>query len=524
MPSFFDCNCVIGKKSVRRSGIAGEEEFYSIEDLLAEMNYTGIDEALVYHSLAKEYSPMIGNEKLMDEIKGYKRLHPCWVVMPNGTGEMLEPELLVAKMIKNNVKAARLFPSDHLYSLSEWCSGELLRELEKNSIVTIIEIDQISWDGLHDLCQRHPTLPVIITNLNYRVNRYLYPLLDKFDNIYVETSGYQVHKGIEDICTRFESEVLIFGSRMPQFTPGPAVNMINYSIIKEYQKDKIAGNNLRELLGIETGNKYIPELKDDIKGKAFTARKLDDEVIIDAHCHMGPYYNFHIPQNDAASIIQVMDNIGVKTACTSPHVGITPDHRIGNDMALKAMQDYPGRFFGYITLNPNYPDEIPEEIERCYKAGMRGFKIHPSLHSYPASGENLRPMWEFASEKKLPVLSHTWGGDGTCSPTILGKLAGQYPEVPVILGHSGGTPGGYDESIDAARKYDNVFLETCCSSVMYGTIERFVREIGPDRILFGSDMPFVNANAQIGKILYAKISDDDKKKILGLNASRILLT
>jgi predicted TIM-barrel fold metal-dependent hydrolase len=35
-------------------------------------------------------------------------------------------------------------------------------------------------------------------------------------------------------------------------------------------------------------------------------------------------------------------------------------------------------------------------------------------------------------------------------------------------------------------------------------------------------MPFVNANAQIGKILYARISDEDKRKILGLNIARII--
>ncbi len=260
----------------------------------------------------------------------------------------------------------------------------------------------------------------------------------------------------------------------------------------------------------------------DIREIAALARALEGELVIDAHTHMGPYFNFHIPDNDAGSMIEVMDRLGVNMACTSPHVGITPDFRMGNDMATQAVQDHPGRFFGYITVNGNYPDDIPEEIERCYNMGMRGFKIHPSLHGYPANGENLRPMWEFADEKGLPVLSHTWAGDRTCSPGILGKLAEEYPNVQVILGHSGGTLAGYDEAVEAAKKQENVFLETCGSSVVYGMIERFVREVGADRILFGSDMPFVNANAQIGKILYAKIPDQDKRKILGLNMAGII--
>ncbi len=525
MVSFFDSNCVIGKRSIRRSGCIGEAEFYSLEDLLAEMDYAGIDDVLVYHSLAREYVPMLGNRRLMDEIGNNKRLHPCWVVMPQGTGEVPRPEDLVREMLDQGVRAVRLFPSDHLFSLSDWCSGELLKELEKHSMVTIIEIDQVGWDGLYGLCSRFPDLPVIIANLNYRVNRYLYPLLEKFRNLHVETSGYQMHRGVEALCSRFGAERLIFGTRMPYFTPGPAMTMINYSLISQEDREKMAGGNLRRLLGVEAQSgraQHVSAEPRDLKDIAALARSLEGELVIDSHCHMGPYFNFHIPDNDAGSMVEVMDRLGIKMACTSPHVGITPDFRMGNHIAAEAMKDYPGRFFGYITLNGNYPEEIPGEIKRCYSMGMRGFKLHPSLHGYPADGENLKPMWEFANEEGLPVLSHTWAGDRTCSPSILGKLAEQYPNVPVILGHSGGTLAGYDESIEVAKKRKNVFLETCCSSVLYGTIERFVREVSADKILFGSDMPFVNANAQIGKILYARISDEDKRKILGLNMVGIL--
>lgn len=521
MLSFFDSNCVIGRRSIRRSGYHNEAEFYKVDDLLFEMDYSGIGSALVYHSLAKEYDPMTGNMLLMDEIKNYKQLHPCWVVMPNGTKEIPEPEQLINEMLSQNVRAVRIFPSDHLFSLSDWCSGELMKELEKHEIVVIVEIDQIGWEGLYSFASHYPRLPIIVTNLNYRVNRYLYPILERCKNLYVEISGYQIHKGLEAICARFGAGRLIFGTRMPYFTPGPALTMVNYLLTNDTDKEMIAGGNLCRLTGYSLSKKNSPE-PTDFKSKAMIANTFEDETIIDAHCHMGSYFNFHIPDNDAKGMIEVMDRLGIKMACISPHIGITPDFKKGNDMALRAMRDFPGRFFAYITVNGNYPEDIKDEIDRCYQEGMRAFKIHPSLHGYPASGENLKYMWEFANEKGLPVLSHTWAGDGTCSPSILGNLAEKYPNVPVILGHSGGTLAGYDEAIAVTKKHKNVFLETCCSNVIYGMIERFVREVGADRILFGSDMPFVNANAQIGKILYAKISDSDKRKILGLNMQKII--
>jgi len=292
--------------------------------------------------------------------------------------------------------------------------------------------------------------------------------------------------------------------------------MTEYSLISMREKEMIAGDNLRRLLNIE------PSLPDRTSVKPHNnigvfSLPLEGELVIDSHTHMGPYFNFHIPDNDASSMVAVMDRLGISIACTSPHVGITPDFKMGNDMAVQAMRDYPGRFFGYITINPNYPEAIVDELERCYSMGMRGIKIHPSLHGYPADGENFRPMWEYAAEKGMPVLSHTWAGDRNCSPRVLGDLADRYPTVPIILGHSGGTLDGYNESLEVAKKRENVFLETCSSTVIYGMIERFVREVGAEKILFGSDMPFVNASAQIGKILYARISDEDKRKILGLN-------
>jgi len=521
MLDFFDCNCVIGRRSIRRTGGAEETEFYTLESLIEEMDYANIDKALVYHSLAREYNPMYGNRKLIDEIKGNKRLYPCWVVMPSSTGEMPNPENLIKEMKQNGVKCARMFPTEHLFSLSDWSCGELLRELENNGIVLIMELDHIGWDGINSLCSRYPKLPIIITNLNYRVNRYLYPLLEKHKNLHIEISGYQVHSGIEEVCSKFGAKRLIFGSRMPFFVPGPAMSLVEYSLISQKEKSLIAGGNLSRLLKVKPTTKTKDQRKYDNHINVFSL-PLKGETIIDAHTHMGPYFNFHIPNNDADGMVKVMDRLGISLACTSPHAGITPDFRLGNDIAYKAMQDYPGRFFGYITINPNYPEDIPQELERCYNRSMRGIKIHPSSHGYPANGANFSPMWEFAQEKGLPVLAHSWAGDGNCSPTVLGKVAEQYPSVTIILGHSGGTMSGYYESIEVAKKRENIFLETCCSTVIYGIIEMLVNKIGADRILFGSDMPFVNANAQIGKILYAKISDEDKRKILGLNMARVL--
>ena len=34
-------------------------------------------------------------------------------------------------------------------------------------------------------------------------------------------------------------------------------------------------------------------------------------MAIDAHAHLGAYYNFYVPKPDAASMVAVMDRLGV---------------------------------------------------------------------------------------------------------------------------------------------------------------------------------------------------------------------
>lgn len=243
---FFDCNCQVGMR-----GIVNPGSFYRIEDLAAKMPFYGIKKALVYHSMAREYHPQVGNSILIDEIKAYPELYPVWVLMPHHTMEFPKPQDLIGQMKTNGVKAVRMFPEswEQNYSISEWNCGELLSTLEKHRIPLMIGLDQLGWDKVHEICSNHSGLRLILTEVDYRIDRNLYPLLNKFSNLYLETIGYKVHNGIEEICRRFGADRLIFGSNMPVIAGSAAVSMINYACISEAEKRMIAYENLEQLLG-----------------------------------------------------------------------------------------------------------------------------------------------------------------------------------------------------------------------------------------------------------------------------------
>ena len=247
--SLFDGFCRIGKSRVKRRG-----EISGAEQLLGEMDYFGIEEALVHHVVAVENHPRLGNELLMKELKGYGRLNPCWVLLPAATEELAPASELVAQMLEQGVRAARLCPSPegagvhHGYGMSQRVCGPLLAVLEAHRIPLFIDLARLTWLQVDEICSTYPELPLVVTDVGYRINRELYPRLESYENLYIELSRYEVHNGLEDISARFGVHHLIFGGGMPVYTPGATIAMVACADISQEEKALIGGGNLRNLL------------------------------------------------------------------------------------------------------------------------------------------------------------------------------------------------------------------------------------------------------------------------------------
>ena len=160
------------------------------------------------------------------------------------------------------------------------------------------------------------------------------------------------------------------------------------------------------------------------------------------------------------------------------------------------MRQYPGRFVGFIAINPNYPEDLADELERGFAAGMAGIKIHERIHQYPVDGPNCRPVLEFADAHRLPVLVHVSSGPGAPS---LRNVAGRYRNARFIIAHY--NSGDEDGSIAAAARHDNVYLCTSFTQMAYGAIERLSGALGSRRLIFGSDMPLSDLGHRLGGIL-----------------------
>lgn len=250
----FDANCYIGRYRSFRPG-----SFYTLAGLMEQMDYYGIQEALVTHSLAREHHPADGNSALLAELEGQERVHAVWALLPPASRELSPPAQLVPDMIGRGVKAARIFYGSYRFPLSEWCIGELLDVLEAYRVPTFIDPDpeidaalpdRFDWDAVHSLCRQHPALPVILTaGRFYSSNRLLYQLFEHNPNLVIELSGLWAHRGIEFITREFGAGRIIFGTRLPLRDPGSVIAQLVYAEISDEDKLLVAGGNLRALLG-----------------------------------------------------------------------------------------------------------------------------------------------------------------------------------------------------------------------------------------------------------------------------------
>ena len=252
--------------------------------------------------------------------------------------------------------------------------------------------------------------------------------------------------------------------------------------------------------------------------KARLGLPLDDVLVLDIHCHMGPTIGVFSCDPTPRGVVATMDRYGIRKAVISHLSGLGADYVKGNDWVMDAIREYPDRYIGYCVINPHYPDEACAELERCFAHdAMRGIKLHASFHKCLLSDKGYRPVFEFAARRKLFILAHTWTGEEV---ETFGRLAGEYPSVPMIMGHCGGP--NMRRAVELIACHDNLYGDIVLSAATEGNVEWLVSKVGAKKILFGSDMPFFCASHLLARVAMAHITEDEKKDILGRNMQRIL--
>jgi predicted TIM-barrel fold metal-dependent hydrolase len=81
------------------------------------------------------------------------------------------------------------------------------------------------------------------------MERYFYPLLKNFKELYLETSTMRLPMGIKNICDTFGDHRFVFGSGWPVMTPASALTELRYSAISKEARNNIFSGNINRILG-----------------------------------------------------------------------------------------------------------------------------------------------------------------------------------------------------------------------------------------------------------------------------------
>ncbi len=249
-------------------------------------------------------------------------------------------------------------------------------------------------------------------------------------------------------------------------------------------------------------------------------------MIWDLHCHLS-FVSGRTPDERLAQLIEFADRVGIERLCV--YMGMkwsddpSPDDmRQQNDEVMQAITRWPKRAFGFVYLNPNHVEESLAELDRCVRDGpMVGVKLWIAKH---CNAPELDPIVKRAAELKALIFQHTWfnglgGKPGESSPVDLAELALRHPNVSLVCGHTG---GDWERGVRAVRPHKNVCVDLAGFDPTAGVTEMAVRELGAERVLYGSDVGGRSFASQLGKVLGADIPESAKKLILGENLKRLL--
>jgi hypothetical protein len=109
-------------------------------------------------------------------------------------------------------------------------------------------------------------------------------------------------------------------------------------------------------------------------------------------------------------------------------------------------------------------------------------------------------------------------------------VAREHSGAHLVVAHAGASapPAGAAESAESvhrvAAEEPNVYLDLASSIARFGAFAAVVALVGPGKLLYGSDMPWMCASYQIGRVLLAPIAEEAKALILGGTLSVLLAT
>jgi predicted TIM-barrel fold metal-dependent hydrolase len=238
---------------------------------------------------------------------------------------------------------------------------------------------------------------------------------------------------------------------------------------------------------------------------------------------------------EMADVFRAADVFGVLFAWDAETASGLPP--VTNDFVAGCVREHPDVFLGFASVDPLKGDAAPRELERAVRElDLRGLKLHPPAQSFsPDDRDVAYPIFEAADALGIPVTVHTGttglgagmpGGGGIkltyARPILLDAVAADFPNLQIIMAHPASP--WQDEQIAVALHKPNTWIDLSGWSPKRFSPELVRNFQGPlqDRVLFGTDYPFLSHEQWFRAWETLNIPDAISEKIFLTNAQRLL--
>lgn len=487
------------------------------------------------------------NQRLAEECEKHAELVPIGTVNPALPD--WEDDLRRCKE-GHKMPGIRLHPNYHGYDLSDARFQKLLQlAAEAGLFVQIavamedtrtqhpkLQVPDVDFGPLPELVEK--TSRVMVQLLNLRPRGRLAAEIQRNGRILFDTSRMEGTDGVPKLIEQVSSDRVMFGSHAPFLIPEAAM-------IRTHESGALDAATLEKLLQTNAAG-FTQEDAKSIPGRAkFDHAKsltlgLPEQDYRVWDCYFTPSHSHPGPDGGRLTIdiersLSAIEKGRFEKLCYFAHVGVgtTGDRdlekklRENPELALAPLERWPKLLLGMIQLNA---DDVPASLAAIDRFIANG----PMLGAYfSGSGpgavccthRNYGPLVERIQELKGVIMQHVWfktggkGGPGESTPQELAELAKRYPKQKFLCAHAGGE---WQKGIRAVRETENVLVETSGFDATAGFIEMAVRELGADRIVFGSHLPSRSMGTELAKVTAANISEAEKRQILGENFRTLL--
>ena len=191
-----------------------------------------------------------------------------------------------------------------------------------------------------------------------------------------------------------------------------------------------------------------------------------------------------------------------------------------NRRVLAECDRAPDRLIPFARLDPHVEGVAASAVD-ALAAGAKGFKLHPRSEDFRLDYPGVPAFLSVAAEARAPVLIHAGLGVGAFGSTIL-QLAESHRDCPIILAHAAISDLCWLwEEVPA---HPNLFFDTSWWNA--SDLIALFSLVPPGRILFGSDVPYMNREAVLAIALrcarFASLSAEAIELVAGAQLENLL--